>query len=93
MLDLLLFPFKLVLGLLEGIFGFIGGMIGMVFGLIGGFFGLIGGILGLVIKLSFIGLAIGVIVEFVRRHRAQNDDDNTPEQEEFISYYDKDAVK
>ena len=92
MLDLLLFPFKLVLGLLEGIFGFLGGMIGMVFGLIGGFFGLVGGILGLVIKLSFIGLVIGVIVEFVRRHKAQDSKDE-PEQEEFISYYDKDAVK
>jgi len=92
MLDLLLFPFKLILGLLEGIFGFIGGMIGMVFGLIGGFFGLVGGILGLVIKLSFIGLAIGVIVEFVRRHKAQ-DNEEEPQQEEFISYYDKDAVK
>ncbi len=93
MLDLLLFPFKLILGLLEGIFGFIGGMIGMVFGLIGGFFGLVGGILGLVIKLSFIGLAIGIIVEFVRRHRAQGNVQDDPQQEEFISYYDKDAVK
>ncbi|MBP3452663.1 MAG: hypothetical protein J6M20_02980 [Clostridia bacterium] len=92
MLDLLLFPFKLILGLLEGIFGFIGGMIGMVFGLIGGFFGLVGGILGLVIKLSLIGLAIGVVVEFVRRHRAQKTEDE-PQEEEFISYYDKDAVK
>ena len=91
MLDLLLFPFKLVLGLLEGIFGFIGGMIGMVFGLIGGFFGLVGGLLGLVIKLSLISLVIGVAVEFVRRHRAK--DDEEPEQEEFVSYYDKDAVK
>ncbi|MBQ8312751.1 MAG: hypothetical protein IJX84_06050 [Clostridia bacterium] len=91
MLDLLLFPFKLILGLLEGIFGFIGGMIGMVFGLIGGFFGLVGGILGLVIKLSLIGLAIGVVVEFIRRHRARNDEE--PEVEEFISYYDKNAVK
>lgn len=92
MLDLLLFPFKLILGLLEGIFGFIGGLIGMVFGLIGGFFGLVGGILGLVIKLSLIGLAIGVVVEFVRRHKAQSGTDE-PEEEEFISYYDKDAVK
>lgn len=92
MLDLLLFPFKLVLGLLEGLFGFIGGMIGMVFGLIGGFFGLVGGILGLVIKLSLFGLVIGAIVEFVRRHKAQNSTEEQ-EQEEFVSYYDKDAVQ
>lgn len=91
MLDLLLFPFKLVFGLLEGLFGFLGGMLSMVFGLIGGFFGLVGGILGLVVKLSLIGLVIGVIVEFVRRHRAQDSDE--PEQEEFVSYYDKNAVK
>lgn len=91
MLDLLLFPFKLLFGLLEGLFGFIGGMIGMVFGLIGGFFGLVGGILGLVIKLSLIGLVIGAIVEFVRRHRAKNGDES--QQEEFVSYYDEHAVK
>lgn len=91
MLDLLLFPFKLVFGILEAVFGFIGGMIGMVFGLIGGLFGLVTGMLGLVIKLSIIGLVIGAIVEFVRRHRAKPADD--PQQEEFISYYDKDAVQ
>lgn len=92
MLDLLLFPFKLILGLLEGIFGFLGGMIGMVFGLIGGFFGLVGGLLGLVIKLSLIGLVIGVIVEFVRRHRAKGEEDES-QQEEFVSYYDENAVQ
>ena len=92
MLDLLLFPFKLIFGLLEGLFGFITGMVSMVLGLIGGFFGLVGGILGLVIKLSLFGLVIGVIVEFVRRHRAKNEEDE-PEQEEFVSYYDENAVR
>lgn len=91
MLDLLLFPFKLVFGILEGVFGLIGGLIGMVFGLIGGLFGLATGILGLVIKLSIIGLVIGAVVEFVRRHRAQNTSE--PQQEEFVSYYDKNAVQ
>ena len=51
-----------------------------------------GGILGLVIKLSLFGLLIGVIVEFVRRHRAKNEEDE-PEQEEFVSYYDENAVR
>ena len=90
MLDLLLFPFQLVWGILEGIFGFIGGMISMVFGLVGGLFSLVGGIIGLVIKLSLIGVVIGAIVEFVRRHRARSDE---PRQDEFISYYDKNAVQ
>lgn len=90
MLDLLLFPFKLVLGILEGVIGFVGGMISMVFGLLGGLFSLTFGILGLVIRLSIIGLIIGAVVEFVRRHRARNDQ---PEQEEFVSYYDDNAVK
>lgn len=84
MLDLLLFPFKLVFGFLEGLFGFIGGILEAVFAVIGGFFGLIGGILGLCIKLTLIGVAIGAIVEFVRRHRAKAE--NTCE--DFDSYYD-----
>lgn len=84
MLDLLLFPFKFAFGLLEGLFGLIGGILSAVFGVIGGFFGLIGGILGLCIKLSLIGLAIGVVVEFIRRHRAKDE----PSHEEFASYYD-----
>ena len=90
MLDLLLFPFQLVWGILEGVFGLIAGAFGLVFGLIGGFIGLVGGMIGLVVKLSLIGLVIGAIVEFVRRHRARPQE---PEQEDFISYYDKDAVQ
>lgn len=85
MLDLLLFPFQLIFGLLEGLFGFIGGIFGAVFGILGGFFGLIGGILGLCIKLSLIGVAIGALVAFVRRHRVH--DEGT--QEDFNSYYDQ----
>lgn len=85
MLDLLLFPFKFAFGLLEGLFGFIGGILEAAFGIIGGFFGLIGGILGLCIKLTLIGVAIGAIVEFVRRHRVKEE----PVHEEFASYYDR----
>lgn len=91
MLDILLFPFQLVWGLIEGLFGLISGIFGLVFGLIGGLIGLVGGVIGLVIKLSLIGLAIGVIVEFVRRHRAKGT--QSGEQDDFISYYDKNAVQ
>lgn len=87
MLDLLLFPFELAFGLLEGLFGFLGGIFSAVFGIVGGFFGLLGGILGLCVKLTLIGVAIGAIVEFVRRHRAQNESE--PNQESFVSYYDE----
>lgn len=87
MLDILLFPFKFAFGLLEGLFGLIGGLLSAVFGIIGGFFGLIGGILGLCIKLSLIGIAIGAVVEFVRRHRAKSESE--PAQEDFVSYYDE----
>lgn len=90
MLDLLLFPFKLLWGLLEGVFGLVSGLFSLVFGLIGGAIGLTAGIVGLVVKLSLFGLIIGVVVEFVRRHRARS---QQPEQEEFISYYDKNAVQ
>ncbi len=76
MLDLLLLPFTVAFALLEGLFD-----------LIGGFFGLLGGIVGLCVKLTLIGIAIGGIVEFIRRHRARRDSE--PEQETFTSYYDQ----
>lgn len=87
MLDLLLFPFKVVFGLLEGLFGFLGGIFEAVFGFLGGFFGLLGGIVGLCVKLTLIGIAIGAIVAFIRRHRAKRDSE--PNQETFTSYYDQ----
>ncbi len=86
MIDLLLFPFKLAFGLLEGLFGFLGGILGAVFGVIGGFFGLLGGILGLCIKLSLIGVAIGALVAFFRR---RSHGEGQAAQEDFTSYYDQ----
>lgn len=90
MLDILLFPLKVLFGLIEGLFGLIGGIIGAVFGVIGGFFGLIGGIMGLCIKLILLGLGIGAVVELLCRHRRKQD---SSQQEDFISYYDKNAVQ
>lgn len=91
MLDILLFPFKFVFGLLEGLFGLLGGLFGAIFGLIGGFFGLVGGILGLCIKLSVIGLIIGLVVTFFKRRGTCAAE--PAKEEEFVSYYDKNAVK
>lgn len=83
MLDLIMFPFKLVWEIISFVFGLVSGVIGLVFGLAGG-------IIGLVVRLSLLGAlitAIAVVVRHIRQKPA------APENEEFISYYDKDAVK
>lgn len=79
MLDLLLLPFELAFGLLEGVFGLVGGIIG-------GIFGLLGGLIGLCIKLALAGAGIGAIVACIRRHRKSED---ANDQEDFASYYDQ----
>lgn len=83
MLDLIMFPFKLVWEIISFVFDIVGGVIGLVFGLAGG-------IIGLVVRLSLLGALITAITAVVR-HISQKP--AGPENEEFISYFDKDAVK
>lgn len=83
MLDLIMFPFKLVWEIISFVFDIVGGVIGLVFGLAGG-------MIGLVVRLSLLGALITAITAVVRHIRQKP---AGPENEEFISYFDKDAVK
>lgn len=82
MLDLILLPFRLCWRLLSVAFEIIGGVFSLIFGLAGG-------LLSLVIHVAVAGAIIGVIVMLISRRRQAC----RPKEEEFISYYDKDAVK
>lgn len=83
MLELLLFPFKLAFGIISAVFHFIGGLFSLIFGLLGG-------LLSLIIGLSVTGIIIALIAVAVHRHREAR---RVAEDDDFISYYDKDAVK
>ena len=83
MLDLIMFPFKLVWGIISFVFELVAGVIGLVFGIAGG-------IIGLVVRLCLLGAFITAVCAVVRHIRQKP---AAPENEEFISYYDKDAVK
>ena len=74
---------ELLGSIFEFVFDIVGGVIGLVFGLAGG-------IIGLVVRLSLLGALITAITAVVRHIRQKP---AAPENEEFISYYDKDAVK
>lgn len=82
MLDLLLLPFRLCWGLLCMAFKIVGGIFSLIFGLAGG-------LLSLVIHGAVAGAIIGVIAMLIGRRRQASQ----PKEEEFISFYDKDAVK
>lgn len=76
MLELLLVPFRIVGGILSGVFG-------IVFGVIGAVFGIIGGVIGLTAHLLAIALIVGLIaVVFRRRSKKAAHDD-------FVSFYDQ----
>lgn len=90
MLDLLMLPFKLAGEIIGAVFSFIGGIFSMVFGLVGGLMSLaMHGLCALLI--------VGLIVAAVRKHRGRRQDDDDAGDgtgdEEFISYYDQNAVK
>ena len=84
MLDLLLFPFELAWELLTLVWNLVTGLISLVFGLLGGALSLATGILTLATVAALITLSIKRREEYKRR-KARDED--------FISYYDKDAVK
>jgi len=85
MLDLLLLPFHIVFKVIGAVFSFIGGMFSMIFGLLGGLVHLAFSIGGLVLVAALIAVAIR------RRHPSGHDGD--AQEDDFISYYDKNAVK
>ena len=83
MIDLLLFPFKLVWEIVCFVFDLVMGLIGLAFGLAGG-------IIGLVVKLCLLGAVIAIAAVVIQHLRQKPE---KPQDEDFISYYDKDAVK
>ena len=85
MLDLLLLPFHIVFKVIGAVFSFVGGMFSMIFGLLGGLVHLAFSIGGFVLVVALIAVAIR------RRHPSSHDD--AEQEEDFISYYDKNAVK
>lgn len=83
MLDLILFPFKLVWEIICFVFDIVSGVLGLVFGLAGG-------IISLLVHLGMLiagGTLLVAVINHFRKKTAK------PEEEDFISYYDKDAVK
>ena len=84
MLDLILFPFKLVWEIICFVFDIVSGVLGLVFGLAGG-------IISLLVHLGMLIAGCTLVVAVVNHFR--NKPRQKPEDEDFISYYDKDVVK
>ena len=83
MLNLILFPFKLVWEIICFVFDIVSGALGLVFGLAGG-------IISLLVHLGMLIAGVVLVVAVISHFRSKP---RKPEDEDFISYYDKDAVK
>lgn len=81
MLDLILFPFRLVFSLIAAAGRLIGGVFSLVFGILGGVLSLAVSLGGLLLVGGLIALAIQRRREY-RAHQDQAQDD-------FVSFYDK----
>ena len=90
MFKLLALPFKLAGEIIGAVFSFIGGIFSLIFGLVGG-------LMSLVVHGACAMLIVGLVVAAVRKHRNRRDpedeDDDGESDEDFISYYDQNAVK
>ena len=81
MLDLILFPFRLVFSLIAAAGRLIGGVFSLVFGILGGVLSLAVSLGGLLLVGGLIALAI----QRRREYRAHQDQAH----EDFVSFYDK----
>lgn len=81
MLDLILFPFRLVFSLIAAAGRLIGGVFSLVFGILGGVLSLAVSLGGLLLVGGLIALAIQRRKEY-RAHQNQAQDD-------FVSFYDR----
>ena len=81
MLDLLLFPFRLVFSLIAAVGRVVGGAFSLVFGLLGG-------VLSLVVSLGGMLLVIGLVALAIQRRREYRAHQDQA-QEDFVSFYDK----
>ena len=81
MLDLLLFPFRLVFSLIAAVGRLVGGVFSLVFGLLGGVLSLLVSLGGLLL----IGGLIALALQRRKEYRARQDS----AQEDFVSFYDR----
>ena len=81
MLDLILFPFRLVFRLIAAAGRLIGGVFSLVFGILGGVLSLAVSLGGMLLVIGLVALAI----QWRREYRACQDH----AQEDFVSFYDK----
>ena len=81
MLDLLLFPFRLVFSLIAAVGRVVGGVFSLVFGLLGGVLSLLVSLGGLLL----IGGLIALALQRRKEYRARQDS----AQEDFVSFYDR----
>ena len=81
MLDLILFPFRLVFRLIAAAGRLIGGVLSLVFGILGG-------VLSLAVSLGGMLLVIGLVALAIQRRREYRACQDHA-QEDFVSFYDK----
>lgn len=87
MWSLITLPFRLVWSVLEVVWNVVWGAVSLAFGLVGG-------ILSLALGIAVLALVAGLIVHVVRQRSATHSGCTThPHDEDFISFYDKDAVR
>ena len=81
MLDLILFPFRLVFSLIAAAGRLIGGVFSLVFGILGG-------VLSLAVSLGGMLLVIGLVALAIQRRKEYRAHQSNP-QEDFVSFYDR----
>ena len=82
MLNILLFPFKVIFGAVGVLWRLIGGFFSVVFGILGG-------LMSLVVWGAVLLLVAGLLASVFHKRSGSHHDDH----DDFISYYDKNAVK
>lgn len=87
MWELITLPFRLVWGALSIAWNVVWGAVSLVFGVVGG-------IVSLVMGVVVIGLLVGLISHVCKQRKETRQEDTASKtQEDFVSYYDKHAVK
>ncbi len=86
MWDLITLPFRLVWSVLEVAWDVAWGAVSLAFGLVGG-------ILSLTLGIVVLALVVGLIVHAVRQRRTTHCSSTRPPEDDFISFYDQDAVR
>lgn len=73
MMNIILFPFRLIGSIFSLIFGIISSVFGFVFGIIGSVFGLVGGLLNFLLScvaIAFVVIGIVALIRWIARSRS-----------------------